>query len=113
MTPPFSAKALPFFVSFLALAGGAPYVALTPAAAQGQITVSCPILEEQRREGSAMFEEAIGIEVLKVRQSTGKSYATIKAESSNPKDDVWWAWPGEAHLQAAEERLTEGYCGPG
>jgi iron(III) transport system substrate-binding protein len=83
-----------------------------PVAAQGQVTMYCSILEEQCREGAAMFEKASGIKVLMVRKSTGESYATIKAESANPKGDVWWGGPGDAHLQAAEEGLTEEYKSP-
>jgi len=83
-----------------------------PAAAQGQVTMYCSILEEQCREGAAMFEKASGIKVLMVRKSTGESYATIKAEAANPKGDVWWGGTGDPHLQAAEEDLTEPYVSP-
>lgn len=89
-----------------------PVLLARPTAAQGQVTVYCSILEEQCREGSALFEKATGIKVLMVRKSTGETYATIKAESANPKGDVWWGGPGEAHLQAAEEGLTEEYKSP-
>ena len=95
----------------LALLAGVALRAM-PAAAQGQVTMYCSILEEQCREGAAMFEKASGIKVLMVRKSTGESYATIKAEAANPKGDVWWGGPGDAHLQAAEEGLTEEYKSP-
>lgn len=84
----------------------------TVAAAQGAVTVYCSILEEQCREGAAMFEKASGIKVQMIRKSTGETYATIKAEAANPKGDVWWGGPGEAHLQAAEEGLTAEYKSP-
>ena len=96
-----------------ALTLGASLASSVPARAQAQqVTVYCSILEEQCREGSTMFEKATGIKVLMVRKSTGETYATIKAESANPKGDVWWGGPGEAHLQAAEEGLTEEYKSP-
>ena len=80
-----------------------------PARAQAPVTLYCSILEEQCREGALLFEKASGVKVLMVRKSTGETYATIKAESANPKGDVWWGGPGDAHLQAAEEGLTEAY----
>jgi iron(III) transport system substrate-binding protein len=83
-----------------------------PAAAQGQVTVYCSILEEQCREGAAIFEKSTGIKVQMVRKSTGEVYAQVKAEASNPRGDVWWGGPGEPHLQAAEEGLLDEYKSP-
>ena len=90
-----------------ALAGVALSAFVTPAAAQGQVTVYCSILEEQCREGAAMFEKATGIKVAMVRKSTGEVYAQVKAEASNPRGDVWWGGPGQPHLQAADEGLLD------
>src|SRR5438093_190509 len=39
-------------------------------------------------------------------------FAQIKAEAANPKGDIWWAGPGDAFLQAAEEGLLETYRSP-
>lgn len=86
--------------------------AAAPAAAQGQVTVYCSILEEQCREGATMFEKATGIKVAMVRKSTGEVYAQVKAEAGNPRGDVWWGGPGEPHLQAGEEGLLEEYRSP-
>jgi len=86
--------------------------AVQPAFAQGQVTVYCSILEEQCREGAAMFEKATGIKVSMVRKSTGEVYAQVKAEASNPRGDVWWGGPGEPHLQAADEGLLDEYKSP-
>ena len=83
----------------LSLAAGA----AMPASAQGQVTVYCSILEEQCRDGAAMFEKSTGIKVAMVRKSTGEVYAQVKAEANNPRGDVWWGGPGEPHLQAAAE----------
>ena len=68
-----------------------------PAAAQGQVTVYCSILEEQCREGAAIFEKSTGIKVQMVRKSTGEVYAQVKAEATNPRGDVWWGGPGEQY----------------
>ncbi|NND92270.1 MAG: ABC transporter substrate-binding protein [Granulosicoccus sp.] len=58
------------------------------------------------------FEEATGIQVNMTRKSSGETMAQIKAESSNPKGDIWWGGTGDPHLQAAEEGLTEPYVSP-
>ena len=60
-------------------------VATVPAAAQGEVTVYCSILEEQCREGATMFERSTGIKVAMVRKSTGEVYAQVKAEAGNPR----------------------------
>jgi iron(III) transport system substrate-binding protein len=80
--------------------------------AQGQVTVYCSILEEQCRLGATTFEKETGTKVLMVRKSTGETFAQIKAESANPKGDVWWGGPGDPHLQAGEEGLLETYKSP-
>lgn len=79
-----------------------------PALAQ-ELTVYCSILEEQCREGSTLFEKMTGTKVTMVRKSTGEVYAQVRAEAANPKADVWWGGPGEAHLQAASENLVAPY----
>lgn len=58
------------------------------------------------------FEQATDITVNMVRLSSGESYAKIRAESRNPKTDVWWGGTGDPHLQAASEGLTEEYKSP-
>lgn len=85
----------------------------TPAGADTTVSVYCSILEEQCREGVAMFERMNpGIKIAMVRKSTGEAYAQIKAEAANPKADVWWGGPAESHLQAGEEGLLDGYASP-
>lgn len=80
-----------------------------PSAAQEQVTVYCSILEEQCREGAAIFQRETGTKVSMIRRSTGETYAQIKAEANNPKGDVWWGGPAESHIQAAEEGLLAPY----
>lgn len=97
---------------FLVAAASLAALVSTAARAQESVTVYCSILEEQCREGAQLFEKATGVKVQMIRRSTGETYAQIKAESANPKGDVWWGGPGEAHLQAAEEGLTADYKSP-
>jgi iron(III) transport system substrate-binding protein len=94
------------------LALSAAFRTMPAAAAEGQVTVYCSILEEQCREGATIFEKETGIKVLMIRRSTGETYAQIKAEAANPKGDVWWGGPAESHLQAAEEGLLQEYKSP-
>ncbi|TAG00741.1 MAG: ABC transporter substrate-binding protein [Betaproteobacteria bacterium] len=58
------------------------------------------------------FEAETGIKTSMTRRSSGEAYAQIRAESANPKVDVWWAGTGDPHLQAASEGLTEVYQSP-
>ena len=86
--------------------------AATPALAQGEVVVYCSVQEEWCRPMVAAFEKATGVKVLMTRKSSGEFYAQIKAESANPKGDVWWGGTGDPHLQAAEEALTDPYVSP-
>ncbi|MGH6815971.1 MAG: ABC transporter substrate-binding protein [Hyphomicrobiaceae bacterium] len=82
------------------------------AAAHGPLTLYCSILEEQCREGVAIFERTTGTKIAMVRKGTGETYAQLRAEAANPKADVWWGGPAEPHLQAGEEGLLEPYRSP-
>ncbi len=77
-----------------------------PAAAQGELVVYCSVQEEWCRPMVAAFEKATGIKVSMTRKSSGETFAQIKAESANPRGDIWWGGTGDPHLQAAEEGLT-------
>ena len=55
------------------------------------------------------YEKATGTKVAMTRASSGETFAKIKAESSNPKGDVWFGGTGDPHLTAAQENLTEEY----
>jgi iron(III) transport system substrate-binding protein len=81
----------------------------TPAAAQGQLVMYCGVQEEWCRAMSTNFERETGIKVSMTRKSAGEIYAQLKAESANPRGDIWWGGTGDPHLQAAEEGLTTEY----
>ena len=93
---------------------GASALAITAAgAAQAQkLTLYCSAQEDWCQLMANSFEEATGIDVAMTRKSSGETFAQIKAESSNPKGDVWWGGTGDPHLQAAEEGLTASYISP-
>jgi len=58
------------------------------------------------------FQKETGIEISMVRKSAGEIFAQIRAESANPKTDIWWAGTGDPHLQAANSGYTELYQSP-
>jgi iron(III) transport system substrate-binding protein len=87
------------------IAGGA-----TIGAAQAdKLTLYCSAEEDWCQVMARGFEEATGIDVNMTRKSSGETFAQVKAESANPRGDVWWGGTGDPHLQAAEEGLTEAY----
>lgn len=86
----------------------------TPAFSQGagELVLYCSVQEEWCRPMAQAFERATGIRVSMTRRSSGETFAQIKAESANPRGDVWWGGTGDPHVQAAEENLTEVYRSP-
>lgn len=79
------------------------------ASAADKLTLYCSAQEDWCQVMARGFEEASGIDVNMTRKSSGETFAQVKAESSNPKGDVWWGGTGDPHLQAAEEGLTQPY----
>ena len=80
--------------------------------AAGRVTLYCSSDEAWCQQAKTEFQKATGITVDMTRKSSGETYAQIKAESANPKGDVWWGGTGDPHLQAAEENLTQAYVSP-
>ena len=74
-----------------------------------KMTLYCSADDEFCQVMARGFEDASGIKVNMTRKSSGETFAQIKAESANPKGDVWWGGTGDPHLQAAEENLTQPY----
>jgi len=83
-----------------------------PVFAQGRLTLYCSSDAAWCQQAKIEFEKKTGIAVDMTRKSSGETYAQIKAESANPKGDVWWGGTGDPHLQAAEEGLTQAYASP-
>lgn len=97
--------------SALASAVAAGFVACLSVNVQAaeKLTYYCSAQEDWCQLMAKGFEEATGIKVSMTRKSSGETLAQIKAESENPKGDVWWGGTGDPHLQAAEEGLTDVY----
>src|ERR687895_644509 len=83
-----------------------------PAQAQGELVLYCAVNEEWCRAAVTAFERDTGVKVSMTRKSSGEVYAQVKAESANPRGDVWWGGTGDPHMQAAEEGLTIEYKSP-
>jgi iron(III) transport system substrate-binding protein len=96
----------------LALALAAPGLFPGFAMAQGNLILYCTVQEEWCRAMVTAFERKTGIKVAMTRKSSGELYAQVKAESANPRGDIWWGGTGDPHLQAAEEGLTLEYRSP-
>lgn len=77
-----------------------------------KLTYYCSAQEDWCQLMTRAFEKETGIKVAMTRKSSGETYAQIRAESKNPKGDVWWGGTGDPHLQAAEEGLTTEYISP-
>lgn len=77
-----------------------------------ELTYYCSAQEDWCQLMARSFEAATGIDVNMTRKSSGETFAQVKAESSNPKGDIWWGGTGDPHLQAAEEGLTTVYESP-
>ena len=99
----------------IAKIGAVSLIALTgsmSAAFADKLTLYCSAQEDWCQLMARSFEDATGIDVNMTRKSSGETFAQVKAESSNPKGDVWWGGTGDPHLQAAEEGLTAEYISP-
>ncbi|MDH5453471.1 MAG: substrate-binding domain-containing protein, partial [Paracoccaceae bacterium] len=92
-------------IAIMAASGGTAHAA-------GKLNLYCSAQEDWCQLMARSFEEATGIDVDMTRKSSGETFAQVKAESANPKGDVWWGGTGDPHLQAAEEGLTEAYVSP-
>ncbi|HRO10687.1 ABC transporter substrate-binding protein [Amaricoccus sp.] len=92
-------------IALLATLGQAP-------ARADSLTLYCAADEAWCQLMAKDFEAETGITVDMTRKSSGEIYAQVKAESENPKGDIWWAGTGDPHLQAAQEELTEQYESP-
>jgi iron(III) transport system substrate-binding protein len=94
---------------------GAVLVALLwtgPAAAQGTVNMICAPAAEWCEAIVAAFQRDTGIKVNMVRKSSGEILAQVRAESQNPKLDLWWGGSTDTHLVAAEAGLLQPYASP-
>jgi iron(III) transport system substrate-binding protein len=80
-----------------------------PTAQAQTVNAICSTNQSWCELAAAEFTKATGIKVQQTRIPTGEAFARLKAESANPKADIWWGGTGDPFLQAAEEKLLEAY----
>lgn len=98
-----------FLLVSLSLAVALVGVSATSALAAKKLVLYCSVQIEWCNLMVEAFQKETGIKVSMTRKSSGETMAQIKAESRNPKGDIWWGGTGDPHLQAAEEGLTQKY----
>jgi iron(III) transport system substrate-binding protein len=87
-------------------------LAVGPASAAGDLNLICSADVVVCEQMKGDFEKSHDIKVNMVRLSSGETYAKIRAETRNPKTDIWWGGTGDPQLQAAAEDLTVEYKSP-
>jgi iron(III) transport system substrate-binding protein len=95
------------------LAGGLLLASTGQSAAQGkgQVNVIC-VLAEWCDAMRAPFEAQTGYTMEYLNLRSNEALVRIRAESSNPTFDVYFAGTGDPHFVAAREGLTEFYDSP-
>ena len=83
-----------------------------PARAQGALNLYCLVQIEWCQAIATNFQRDTGIRVNMTQRGSGETLAAIRAESQNPRGDVWFGGTGDPHLAAGEENLTQAYESP-
>ncbi len=77
--------------------------------AQADLNILCSTDPDWCESKAREFSVQTGIKVNLARKATGEVFAQLKAESANPKADVWYGGTHDPHLQAANEGLLQIY----
>ena len=78
-------------------------------AAQAQLNILCSTDADWCESKAREFSVQTGVKVNLSRKATGEVFAQLKAESANPKADLWYGGTHDPHLQAANEGLLQPY----
>ena len=78
-------------------------------AAHAQLNILCSTDADWCESKAREFSVQTGIKVSLSRKATGEVFAQLKAESANPKIDLWYGGTHDPHLQAANEGLLQPY----
>jgi iron(III) transport system substrate-binding protein len=76
------------------------------AAKAQSLNLYCSVQIEWCQAIAVNFQRDTGIRVNMTQKGSGEMLAQIRAESQNPRGDVWFGGTGDPHLAAAEENLT-------
>lgn len=85
---------------------------VTPASAQGQLNMICAPAADWCEAIAAGFQRDTGVKVNMVRKSAGEILAQVRAESQNPRLDIWFGASTDTHFVAVEDRLLAPYTSP-
>lgn len=102
-------KTLPILT---ALCFSAPLLLSATAQAQGKLTVYCSVQNTTCEKMIQAFSKKYQVETQFVRNSTGATFAKIKAEQDNPQADIWYGGTIEPHFQAGDLGLLAPYRSP-
>ena len=82
-----------------AIAAAALFAAVTLAAAsaRAQVVIYCSVDENWCRGMITAFIKETGIKAEMTRQSSGETYARLRAEKDNPRGDIWWGGRAPEH----------------
>ncbi len=83
-----------------------------PSTAQSTLNMICAPAAEWCEAIVAGFQRDTGVKVNMVRKSSGEILAQLRAESQNPKLDLWWGGSTDTHFVAAEAGLLQTYVSP-
>ena len=78
-------------------------------AAHAQLNVLCSTDADWCESKAREFSVQTGIKVSMTRKATGEVFAQLKAESANPKADIWYGGTHDPHLQPANVGLLQTY----
>ncbi len=98
----------PFLANWLAAFALTSWVVPAQAQAQ-QVNVLCSTDQAWCELAAKEYQAQTGVKVLQVRKATGEALAQLRAESANPKTDLWWGGTGDPFFQAADLGLLDAY----
>ena len=84
-------------------------LACLSSAAHADLNILCSTEADWCESKAREFSVQTGIKVNLARKATGEVFAQLKAESTNPKADIWYGGTHDPHLQAANEGLLQPY----
>jgi iron(III) transport system substrate-binding protein len=87
-------------------------LATAPASAQGSLNVICAPASEWCEAIVNAFARETGVKVNMVRKASGEILAQVRAESQNPKLDLWFGASTDTHFVAAENGFLQPYTSP-
>lgn len=77
--------------------------------AHAQLNILCSTDTDWCESKAREFSVQTGIKVSMTRKATGEVFAQLKAESANPKADIWYGGTHDPHLQASNVGLLQTY----